>query len=148
MCFPLIAGDSPVARGWPDKAVLKYRQSTVSKQSEKERECCSGNSSGMGRDLAAILQLENLTGAASEHGLGLLTLTLGGLSGRLLHRLLGALRDSGRFSSAALGSPGERCLRNSTHTTGAPCPAPRGHRYTRWAFMAGGKDACISSSCS
>ncbi|XP_066200810.1 delta-sarcoglycan isoform X1 [Saccopteryx leptura] len=74
MCFPLIAGDSPVAPGWPDKAVLKYRQSTVSKQSEKERECCSGNSSGMGRDLAAVAQLENLTGAASEHGLGLLTL--------------------------------------------------------------------------
>lgn len=73
MCFPLIAGDSPVARSWPDKAVLKYRQSWVSKQSERERECCSGNSSGMGRDLAAALQLENLTGAASEHRLGLLT---------------------------------------------------------------------------
>lgn len=85
MCFPLIAGDSPVAPSWPDKALLKYRQSTVSKQSEKERECCSGNSSGMGRDLAAILQLENLTGAASEHRLGLLT--LGGLSGHHLRSL-------------------------------------------------------------
>lgn len=73
MCFPLIAGDSPVAPSWPDKAVLKHRQSTVSKQSEKERECCSGNSSGMGRDLAAVPLLENLTGAASECRLGLLT---------------------------------------------------------------------------
>lgn len=85
MWFPLIAGDRPVALSWPDKALLKYRQSTVSKPSEKERECCSGNSSGMGRDLAAVLQLENLTGAASEHRLGLLT--LGGLSGRLLQSL-------------------------------------------------------------
>ncbi|XP_036137504.1 uncharacterized protein LOC118643505 [Molossus molossus] len=67
-------GDSPVAGAGPDKAGLKRRQSTVSKQSEKERECCSGNSSGMGRDLAAVPQLENLTGAASERGLGLLTL--------------------------------------------------------------------------
>lgn len=70
MCFPLIAGDSPGAPRWPDKALLKYRQSTVSKQSEKERECCSGNSSGKGRDLAAVLHLENVTGAASEHRLG------------------------------------------------------------------------------
>uniref|UniRef100_A0A7N5JZK2 Sarcoglycan delta n=1 Tax=Ailuropoda melanoleuca TaxID=9646 RepID=A0A7N5JZK2_AILME len=70
MCFPLIAGVSPGAPRWPDKAVLKYRQSTVSKQSEKERECCSGNSSGKGRDLAAVLHLENVTGAASEHRLG------------------------------------------------------------------------------
>ncbi|XP_029798824.1 delta-sarcoglycan isoform X2 [Suricata suricatta] len=90
MCFPLIAGDSPVAPSWPDKALLKYRQSTVSKQSEKERECCSGNSSGMGRDLAAILQLENLTGAASEHRLGLLTLGLTAAAFRAWPRALGS----------------------------------------------------------
>lgn len=95
MCFPLIAGDSPVAPSWPDKAVLKHRQSTVSKQSEKERECCSGNSSGMGRDLAAVLQLENLTGAASEHGLGLLT--LGRPVGRLLQSLCAHSRIEGDF---------------------------------------------------
>lgn len=109
MCFPLIAGDSPGAPRWPDKAVLKYRQSTVSKQSEKERECCSGNSSGMGRDLAAVLHLENVTGAASEHRLG--PRSLGRLRGRLLHSVwaLGdsgdsGLRDSGGVSAGALGS--------------------------------------------
>ena len=71
-------------------------QSTVSKQSEKERECCSGNSSGMGRDLAALLQLENLTGAASERRLGLLT--LGGPSGCLLPA---TPRTPGLWDSAA-----------------------------------------------
>ena len=105
MCFPLIAGDSPVAPSWADKAILKYRQSTVSKQSEKERECCSGNSSGMGRDLAAVPLLENLTGAASERRLGLLT--LGRPRGRLLPSLSAHSRTEGDFHQL-LGGADER----------------------------------------
>lgn len=84
MCFSFPAGDSPVAGSRPEKVVLKYGQSSVSKQAEKERECCSGNSSGMGRDLAASLHLENLTGAASERRQGLLPLSSRRPSGRLL----------------------------------------------------------------
>lgn len=49
----------------------------------------------MGRDLAAVLQLENLTGAASEHGLGLLT--LGRPVGRLLQSLSAHSRIEGDF---------------------------------------------------
>lgn len=73
MCFPMKLGDSPVAGSGPDKeAVLKYRvwfQNRVRKRTGM----LFRNSSGMGRDLAAVLQLENLTGAASGRRLGLLT---------------------------------------------------------------------------
>lgn len=49
----------------------------------------------MGRDLAAVLQLENLTGAASEHRLGLLT--LGRPAGRLLPSLAAHSQTEGHF---------------------------------------------------